>query len=91
MTNNIKKAISDIKKIFDNKELIDDIYDNIKLYTKSSNEEIYIKWNEEWILFLTIFISWILNNNQDIDHFHFDEYNWLEKWSIELIVEKNNK
>lgn len=58
-----------------------------------NSKSIYIKWNKEWLLSLA---NHLINLSQDDvpnnEHFHLDEYNWwLVKWSIELIIEKDNK
>jgi hypothetical protein len=48
-----------------------------------------ISWNKEWLLSLA---QHLVSLAQDWapkgSHFHFDEFNWLEKWSIELIFDK---
>lgn len=51
----------------------------------------YIKANKEWLISLA---NHLLNLAQedifDNYHFHLDQFNSLERWSNELIVEKDN-
>ncbi len=66
---------------------IKNIYSDIRLKSEMQDQAIYIHGNTGWILYLVIFLL-ELAKNPNRDHIHFDEFNWMDKESIELILEK---
>ncbi len=69
------------------KDDIEEIYKDIKLSSSYDDGQLVILWNSWGMLYLIIFLLESLKKERR-DHFHFDEFNWLEKWSIELIFDK---
>lgn len=65
------------------------IYTDIKLKSEMQSDAICIHGNTGWILYLIVFLL-ELAKNPNRGHVHFDEFNWMDKESIELIIEKNN-
>lgn len=63
------------------------IYENIRLKSEPQDGSIYIHWNSWWMFYLILFLLEMLQKEAD-DHFHFDDSNGMEPWSIELIFEK---
>ena len=66
---------------------IKNIYSDIRLKSEMQDQAIYIHGNTGWILYLIVFLL-ELAKNPNRDHIHFDEFNWMEKNSIGLILEK---
>lgn len=87
-----KELINIAKKLRNTltKEDIDKIYENIQLKSEKQEEAFYIHWNSWWMLYLVIFLLDIVKK-ENRDHFHFDQFNGMERDSIELIFEKYDK
>lgn len=51
------------------------------------DKTVYINWNSTWILLLILRLLYLYQTKWN-DHFHLDDINWCDDWSVELIVEK---
>lgn len=62
-----------------------------KITTNIDDWEIIIKANKNWLISLaTLFLRMANETNMNQNHIHLDQFNSLEEWSTELIIEKDN-
>lgn len=60
----------------------------MKIKINSDKNEIRILSNTEWLIWLwTLLLE--MAKKQGNDHIHLDQYNSLEEWSAEVIIEKD--